>query len=156
MTSWLLPMLAGCITDWPQPRTETSEAMIRELPATPAPSTPVTVTMPPGGGPAEVTMHQIRGTPAGTKVMVSGFLDVVEHGHAVISADSAGKTLHLRCEGGGSGEVANAVPHTPVRETGVVTDAVGDDTVVLTGCSTEVTGRPPIDLDHPRRIDDGA
>lgn len=144
MTGWLIAAIAGCITDAPQPRPETSDDMIAELPATPAPSAPVEMPMPPGRI-AEVTMHQVRGTPPGTKVMVNGFVDLVEHGHVVISADSAGKTLHLRCEGGGTGPVEFAVRRTPVRVTGVVTDAVADDTVVLTGCSTEVTGPAPIE-----------
>ena len=154
MTGWLFVAIAGCITDAPQPRPETSDEMIAELPTTPPaePSTAVT----PEPGPVEVTMNQVRGTPPGTKVMVDGFFDLVEHGHVVISADSEGKTLHLRCEGGGTGPVEFAIAHTPVRVTGVVEDAVADDTVVLTGCSTEVTGPAPVDLARPKKAQNGA
>ena len=126
--------LTGCITDVPEPRPETSKEMIRELPATPPP-TPVSAAPPVDGArPTEVTMHQVRGTPAGTRVVVNGFLVGSDETRVNISADSRGKTLQLRCEGPGGASLGGAAPQTAVRVVGNVS-APDDELVVLTDCT---------------------
>jgi hypothetical protein len=128
--------------------------MIQELPDAPEADPGSRFATPPpatSAGPTEVTVHEVRGTPAGTQVTVNAFLQTTEGGRVLVSADSEGKTNRLRCEGADPAALGEAVPYTPVRVTGTVAGPEHDDTMVLTGCTAEITGEAPIDLDRPRR-----
>ena len=145
----LWSLVAACVTAVPRPEPETSKEMIRELANEP----PAVPEAPVGAGPAadatatDVTMEGLHGTAAGTRVRVDGFLVGTDEGKVHVSADSEGKTVLLRCDGGALA-VAGVAARTPVRVTGTVAAPDGDE-AVLSACQAEVTGRSPVDPERP-------
>ncbi|MEZ4238536.1 MAG: hypothetical protein R3F59_20755 [Myxococcota bacterium] len=97
----MLPLLlsaAACLTEMvPDPEPATSDELIEALPDEPAPAPAPMSQVPEGAGRADVSMIQIRGTPPGTEVRVDGFYVETDDDGVVISADSEGATLKLRC-----------------------------------------------------------
>jgi hypothetical protein len=127
----ILAALAGCVTEVPEIRPPTSEEMIEALPEEQPPEPAPAPASEPGGGPIDVDMHGVRGTAVGTRVRLNGFFVEAEPNGALVSADSEGATMMLRCLGKAPSGIA---PETPVEVVGT-TAAPDREVIVLTECA---------------------
>lgn len=145
----LAVLVGGCVTDVPEVRPPTSKEMTSNLPdpaaAAEAPGlVPGAVPAPaPGGGPTEMTMHHLRGAPAGTNVTVRGFMAEADGAAPIVSADSEGKTLLLRCDGSAPVSIAR---ETAVEVTGTTAPHDGEVSV-LTSCTIRPSSDTPVDVE---------